>query len=78
MSTANMNIKSSKKFVFFPEEVKDLVKDLEQFTICTDQKKRTSKIKDKIDMIRKNTIENERNQEKISTLEKRYMFWQKE
>ena len=36
MSTANMNIQSSKKFVFFPEEVKDLVEDLEQFTICTD------------------------------------------
>ena len=42
MSTANMNIQSSKKFAFFPEEVKDLVKDLEQFTTCTDQKKRTS------------------------------------
>ena len=36
MSTANMNIQSSKKFGFFPEEVKDLVKDLEQFTTCTD------------------------------------------
>ena len=36
MSTANMNIQSSKKFAFFPEEVKDLVKDLEQFTTCTD------------------------------------------
>ena len=45
MSTANMNIRPSKKYGFLLKRQKkerQKVKDLEQFTICIDQRKRTS------------------------------------
>ena len=56
MSTANMNIRPSKKYGFLLKRQKkerQKVKDLEQFTICIDQRKRTSSIYGKTDTIKK-------------------------
>ena len=81
MSTSNMNIRSSKKYVFSPEEVEKRSLESERFrTVYNMQRvEKTHKLNLRQDRCNKKSMtENKKNLEKTSTLEKKYTSWQKE
>ena len=63
MSTANMNIQSSKKYGFSTEEVEEKALQSERFRTVYNMHRleKKHKLNERQDMIRKNMIENERN-----------------
>ena len=63
MSNANMNIQSSKKYGFSPEEVEKKALQSERFRTAYNMHtlEKTHKLHQRQDMMRKNMIENERN-----------------
>ena len=81
MSTANMNIRSSKKYGFSSEEVEKRALESERFRTVynINRLEKTDKLYLRQGRYyRKGMLKNEKNEEKTSTLQKKYTSWLKE
>ena len=81
MSTANMNIRPSKKYGFSSEEVEKRALESERFRTVynINRLEKTDKLYLRQGRYyRKGMLKNEKNEEKTSTLQKKYTSWLKE